>query len=198
MTSTNMPNESGIRRARRRAVRVGAAASGVAVVLGCLAAAPALAAPNEPRQVHAEGHLLPVKESPGAYRVTGGLVGTYKLRTDRVINAWTYFGTQIREIAGTGSITGCVDQNQNQRCDADEPSGAFRLTFTRVASVDTASGRLLQSRGTHQIISGGAFSGGALTMRDIPIGNSNEILSTYQGDLKLNQPYNSPEVTAGE
>ena len=151
---------------RRHSLRPLHAASGAAIALGCLAAAPALAAPGEPRQVHVEGHLLPVEESPGAYRVTGGLVGTYKLRTERLINTLTYFGTQIREIAGTESINGCVDQNQNASCDAGERAGEFRLTFTRVASFDTGTGRLMK-------------------MRDIPVGNSNEILSTYEGDLQV-------------
>ena len=72
MTSSNTAKESGIRRLRRsRTVRLGAAASGLAVVLGCVAAAPALASPNATRQVHVEGQLLPVEESPG---VTGSPV----------------------------------------------------------------------------------------------------------------------------
>ena len=186
MTSSNTAKGLGIRLLRRRrAVRLSAAASGLAVVMGCVAAAPALAAPTEPRQVHVEGQLFPVEESPGVYRVTGGLVGTYKLRSERVIHSWTYWTTQIREIAGTESINGCVDQNQNQRCDAGEPSGELRLSFHRVASFDPGTGRLIESRCTHRVISGGPYSGGVLTMRDIPVSNSDEILSTYEGDLQV-------------
>ena len=189
MTSSNTAKESGIRLVRRRrAVRLSAAATGLAVVMGCVAAAPALAAPTEPRQVHVEGQLFPVEESPGIYRVTGGLVGTYRLRTERVINAWTYWNTEIREMAGTEAITGCVDQNQNGSCDAGEPSGDVRLTFNRVASLDVSTGRLIDSRSTHQLISSGSFSGGVLVTRDIPVGNSDEIVSTYEGDLKVIQP----------
>jgi hypothetical protein len=181
--------ELGIRRIRHnRAVRVSAAASGLVVVLGCIAATPALAAPNEPRQVHVEGHLLPVEKSPGVYRVTGGLVGSYQLRSERVINAWTYFGTQITDIEGTELISGCVDQNQNQTCDAGEPSGDLRLTFNRVASFDTSTDRLIQGLSTHQVSSRGRFSSGVLTTRDIPVGNSEEIVSTYEGDLEVIQP----------
>ena len=189
MTSSNTAKESGIRLVRRRrAVRLSAAATGLAVVMGCVAAAPALAAPTEPRQVHVEGQLFPVEESPGVYRVTGGLVGTYRLRTERVINAWTYWNTEIREMAGTEAITGCVDQNQNGSCDAGEPSADVRLTFNRVASLDVSTGRLIDSRSTHQLISSGSFSGGVLVTRDIPVGNSDEIVSTYEGDLKVIQP----------
>jgi hypothetical protein len=185
----NTAKESGIRRVRRNhAVRVGAAASGLAVVLGCVAATPALASPNEPRQVHVEGHLLPVEESAGVYRVTGGLVGSYKLRSERVINAWTYFGTQIRDIEGTELLNGCVDQNQNQTCDAGEPSGDLRLIFARVASFDTSTDRLIEGVSTHQVSSSGRFRGGVLTTRDIPVGNSEEIVSTYEGDLEVIQP----------
>jgi hypothetical protein len=86
MTSTNTAKESGTRRVRsHRALRVGAAASGLAVVLLCGAAGTALGAPNEPRQVHVEGQLLPIDGSPAVYRVTGGLVGTYKLLSNAEI-----------------------------------------------------------------------------------------------------------------
>ena len=137
MTSANTAKQSGTRRVRSRALRVGAAASGLAVVLVFGAAGTALGVPNEPRQVHVEGRLLPIDGSPAVYRVTDGLIGTYKLRSERVINAWTYWTTQIRYIEGTESITGCVDQNQNQSCDGGEPSGELRLNFNRVASFDT-------------------------------------------------------------
>jgi hypothetical protein len=190
MTITNTAKESGTRRVRsHRALRVGAAASGLAVVLLCGAAGTALGAPNEPRQVHLEGRLLPVDGSPAVYRVTGGLVGTYKLRSERVIYVWTYWTTQVRYIEGTESITGCVDQNQNQRCDRGEPSGELRLNFNRVASFDTATGRLIESRCFHRASnSSGGFSGGLLTMRDIPVGGSDEIVATYEGDLELTEP----------
>ncbi|HEX5907278.1 MAG TPA: hypothetical protein VFY56_09700 [Propionibacteriaceae bacterium] len=182
---------------RRRAVRVGAAASGIAVVLGCLGAVPAVAAPTEPRPVHVEGQLLPVAESPGVFKVTGGLVGTYKLRSERVIHAWTYWATQIREIEGSESINGCVDQNQNNSCDAGEPSGVLRLSFNRVASFNTGTGRLIDSRGMHQVISGGPLSGGVLRMRDIPVGNSDEIVSTYEGDLQVKETAVEPSRVGG-
>ena len=86
--------------------------------LVCGAAGTALGAPNEPGQLHVEGQLLPVDGSPGIYRVTGGLVGTYKLRSERVINCLDLLDYADRDIEGTESITGCVDQNQNQSCDA--------------------------------------------------------------------------------
>ena len=185
----NTAKKLGIRRVRRnRLVRVGAAVSGFAVVLGCVAAAPAVALPNAPREVHVEGHLLPLEKRPGVYRVTGGLVGTYKLRSERVINAWTYFGTQVREIEGSELINGCVDQNQNEGCDAGEPSGELNLTFSRVASFDTSADRLIEGVSTHQVSSRGRLSGGVLTTRDVPVGNSDEIVSTYEGDFKVIQP----------
>jgi hypothetical protein len=188
VTNKNKAKESGTRRLKsRRVIRVGAAASGLAVVLVCGGAGTALGEPNEPRQVHVEGQLLPVTGSPGVYRVTGGLVGTYKLRSERVINAWTYWTAQIRNIEGTESITGCVDQNQNKSCDGGEPSGELRLNFTRTASFDTATGRLIESRGFHRASSSGLFSGGLLTTRDLPVGGSDEIVSTYGGDLAVTE-----------
>ena len=186
MTSSNTAKEAAIRRlTRSRIVRIGAAASGLAVVLGSVATAPALASPHATRQVHVEGHVLPVAGSPGVYRVTGGLVGTYKIRSERVIHAWTYWTAQIRDIEGTESITGCIDQNQNESCDAGEPSAQLRLTFSGVASFDTRTDRLIEGGGTHWVKSGGPFSGGKLTTRDIPVGNSDDILSMYEGDLQV-------------
>ena len=177
MTITNTAKESKTRRLRRRhAIRLAAAAYGLAVVLACGATGTALGAPNEPGQLHVEGQLLPVDGSPGVYRVTGGLVGSYKLRTERVINSWTYW-----------SLTGCVDQNQNQSCDANEPPGELRLKFSRVANFDTSTGRLIESRSTHQVYSSDHFSSGLLTMRDLPVGGSDEIVSTYEGDLQVTE-----------
>jgi hypothetical protein len=169
---------------RRRAVRVGIAVSGLAVVLGGVATEPALASPNS-RQVHVDGHVLPVDESPGAYRVTGGLVGTYEVHSERVINAWTYWTAQIRDIEGSDSITGCVDQNLNERCDADEPAGELRLSFSRVASFDTRTDRLIDGRSTHWVQGSGPFIGGRLTMRQIPVGSSKHIVSIYVGDVRI-------------
>jgi hypothetical protein len=165
-------------------MRVCAAASGLAVVLVCGGTGAALGAPNESHQVHVEGQLIPVAKSPGVYRVTGGLVGTYKLQSERAINVWTYWTTQIMDLEGTESITGCVDQNQNQSCDKGEPSEELRLNFTRTASFDTWTGRLIESRSTHWVSSSSRFSGGQLRMRDLPVGGSDEIVSTYEGDLQ--------------
>ncbi len=188
MTITNTAKESRTRRLRsRHAIRLAAAASGLAVVLACGATGTALGAPNEPGQLHVEGQLLPVDGSPGVYRVTGGLVGSYKLRTERVINSWTYWTTKIAYIEGTESLTGCVDQNQNQSCDANEPPGELRLKFSRVANFDTSTGRLIESRSTHQVYSSDHFSSGLLTMRDLPVGGSDEIVSTYEGDLQVTE-----------
>ena len=192
MASSKAATESGIRRLRRsRIVRIGAAASGLAVVLGSVATTPALASPNATRQVHVEGHLLPVEESPGVYRVTGGLVGIYKIRSERVIHAWTYWTAQIRDIEGTESITGCIDQNQNESCDAGEPSAQLRLTFSRVASFDTRTDQLIEGGATHWVKGSGLFSGGQLTTRDIPISNSDDSLSIYEGDLQVKEPGDS-------
>jgi hypothetical protein len=186
---TSRAKESGTRVIRGfRVIRLGAAASGLAVVLACGAAGTALGAPSEPRQVHVEGRLLPVAGSPGVYRVTGGLVGTYKLRSEPVINAWTYWTTHIKYSEGTESITGCLDQNQNESCDRGEPAGELRLNFTRTASFDAATGRLIESRCFHRAVSSsGGFSGGLLAMRDLPIGGSDEIMSTYEGDLEVSE-----------
>jgi hypothetical protein len=186
MKSTNVAKELRIPRlGRRHTVRVVAAVSGLAVVLMCGVANPALAEQRESRQVHVEGLLTPVQNRPGIYQVSGGLLGTYRLRTERVINSWTYWDAQIREIEGTEAITGCVDQNLNESCDTGEPSGDLRFTFSRVASFDAGTGRLIESRSTHQLISTGSFSGGLLTTRDIPVGSSDEIVSTYEGDLHV-------------
>jgi hypothetical protein len=186
MTGTTVARELGTRRlTSRSAVRLSGTASAIAVVLMCGVASPALAQPNESRQVHVEGQLIPVNESPGVYRVSGGLLGTYRLRSERLVNSWTYWNTQIREIEGTEAISGCVDQNLNQSCDPGEPSGDLRLTFNRVASFDPETGRLIEGRSTHHLISIGPFNGGRLATRDIPVGSSHEIVSTYEGDLEI-------------
>ena len=188
MLSRNRAKQSAIQQKCRRAVRTGAAASALAVVLASAVVSPAMAVPGEVRQVHVEGQLLPVEQSHGVYRVTGGLVGTYNLRSERVSYAWTYWNRQIRDIDGTASMRGCVDLNQNQSCDAGEPSGDLRFTFSRVASFETGTSQLIEGVSTHQLSSGGSFSGGILTTRDIPVHNGDAVVLTYEGDLEITQP----------
>jgi hypothetical protein len=185
MLGRNRAKQSAIRRKSRRAVWTGAKASALAVVLASAVASPAIAVPSEVRKIHVEGQLIPVEESHDVYRMTGGLVGTYNPRSERVSYAWTYWGTEIREIDGTASMRGCVDQNQNQSCDPGEPSGHLRFTFNRVASFDTETGRLLEGLSTHRVSSGGRFTGGVLTTRDIPVHNSDAVVLTYEGDLVM-------------
>ncbi len=188
MLSRNRAKQSAIQQKRRRAIRTGATASALTVVLTGAMAGPSWAVPGEARKVHVEGQLIPVEQSQDVYRVTGGLVGTYNLRSERVSYAWTYWDTQIRNIDGTASIRGCVDQNQNQSCDPAEPSGDLKFTFNRVASFDTGTGRLLEGVSTHQLSSGGRLSGGVLTTRDIPVHNGDGVVLTYEGDLEVAQP----------
>jgi hypothetical protein len=184
----NRAKQSVIQQKSWRAVRTGATASALAVVLTGAVAGPAWAVPGEARKVHVEGQLIPVEQSGDVYRVTGGLVGTYNLRSERVSYAWTYWDTQIRDINGTASMTGCVDQNQNQSCDPAEPSGDLKFTFNRVASFDTGTGRLLDGVSTHQLSGGGRFSGGVLTTRAIPVHNGDGVVMTYEGDLEVTEP----------
>jgi hypothetical protein len=188
MLSRSRAKQSAIQRKSRRAVGTGAAASALAVVLASAVVSPTMAVPSEVRRVHVEGKFIPVEQSHDVYRVTGGLVGTYDLRSERVSNSWTYWDTQIRDIDGTASVSGCVDLNQNQSCDPAEPSGDLRFTFNRVASFDTGTGRLIEGVSTHQLSSGGSFSGGVLTTRDIPVHNGNKVVLTYEGDLEITQP----------
>jgi len=188
LLNRNRGKQSAIQRKSRRAVWTGATASALAVALACAVAGPAMAVPREVRQVHVEGQLIPVRETPGVYRVTGGLVGRYNVRSERVSYAWTYWDTQIRDIHGTASINGCIDQNQNQTCEPAELSSDLRLIFDRVASFDTETGRLLEGSSTHQLSSGKPFSGGVLTSRDIPVHNSDGVVLTYEGDLDVIQP----------
>jgi hypothetical protein len=61
----------------------------------------------------------------------------------------------------------------------------LRLNFTRTGSFDTATGRLIESRGFHRASGSDAFSGGSLATRDIPVGGSGEIVSAYEGDLEV-------------
>jgi hypothetical protein len=184
----NRAKQSVIQQKSWRAVRTGATASALAVVLAGAVAGPAWAVPGEARKVHVEGQLIPVEQSGDVYRLTGGLVGTYNLRSEQVSYAWTYWDTQIRDINGTASIRGCVDQNQNQSCDPAEPSGDLKFTFNRVASFDTRTGRLIDGVSTHQLSSGGRFSGGVLTTQAIPMHNGDEVVLTYEGDLEVTKP----------
>jgi hypothetical protein len=188
MRSSNVKGIGDSRVRRGRAIRLGAAASGLAIVLVCGAAGTALGAPGDPQPAHVKGQLLPVDGSPGLYRVSGGLIGIYRLRSESVINEWTDRTAQISYLEGIESIKGCVDENRNESCDAGEPSGELRLNFNRVATFDSASGRLMEGRGFHRASnSSGRFSGGLLRIWDLRAGGSDEIVSTYDGDLGVTE-----------
>lgn len=79
-----------------------------------------------------------------------------------------------------------MDRNHNERCDQGEPSGWLRLHFKRLATFDAPTGRLIESNCVHPVTSStGSFIGGLFTMRDVSVGDSDEVTSTYQGDVSL-------------
>lgn len=196
MLTSTAKKSVGRRSTRRAAARVSTAVLSLAFGLGWVATTPASAAPNE-RPVHVEGQILSVEKAPKNYRVTGAFVGTYNLRSERTIHTWTYFGAQIRATEGTGSIIGCLDRDQNQACGAGEPLSELRLTFNRVASFDTRSDRLIEGLRIHQVLRNGSIGSGVLTMRDIRVGDSDEILSTYAGDLLVKKTAGGQPAKSG-
>jgi hypothetical protein len=136
-----------------------------------------------------EGQLVRIDARPGAYRVTGDLVGTYQVVSEKVTTTWIYEPTSINVIKGTGRLSACVDRNHNKSCDRGEPSNVLRFDFERIASFNLPTGRLIESNWVRLANSGtGGFVGGLFTLRDVPVGNSDEIESTYQGDLRLKRP----------
>jgi hypothetical protein len=181
-------------RTRRMTIlRRGAVGAGLALAVVC-AGVPAIAAPDggPSRQsspaasVEVSGRLFAVPGSPGVFRVTGGMIGTYRVGSENVSTSWPEGSVSVSLIEGTDMITGCVDRNRNRKCDRGEPNGELQFDFKRLATFDATTGAFIESNCVHPIRNAsGSYAGGLFHMRDVATGRGDEIVSTYRGEIVL-------------
>ncbi|HEU4657993.1 MAG TPA: hypothetical protein VFR97_10725 [Capillimicrobium sp.] len=132
-------------------------------LLGAVLAALAVAAPAAAETYSVSGESITVDPDAGTARMTGGLLGDFKLVAYHQLAEPPNVRARGRE-----RFRGCVDRERDGACTGD-PSGTLRFRFLYWAQVEGES--LIWGSCWHPVVRGtGAFRGarGVLTMVDTP------------------------------
>ena len=153
------------------------AALGVVVAAALVVAAPASA---KTKTYEVSGAQIPVDESAGTYKMTGGLIG------DWAITSFTEISTgPIYKGKGTETFAGCVDRGHDGSC-AGDPSGTLRFLFRYWAQF-TPTGATVWGACYHPVTGGtGDFKDatGVLVMADTPH-EDGSVTTAYVGSVTL-------------
>lgn len=160
------------------------------VALGLVGTCGAVAASAQPSvaetsstsvMVPVEGRQIPIDDTNLNYRMTGGLVGIWRMQpTQTLHDAPTLYSE-----AGLETFDGCLDLNHNGRCGPREPQGRLRTVYLYWVSFD-ADQKLVRGQCVHPITGGDSdFAGarGVIEMVDRPVGG--DVRTTYRGTVVL-------------
>lgn len=155
----------------------------VFVALGVLAfAAVVVAAPVSGEQFAVSGKQTVVDEEAGTYKMTGGLIGNWKITSFKELPS----AGGVLMAKGTESFKGCVDRKLDGSCTGD-PSGTMKFSFRywgRFGKED----KLELGTCAHPVTGGsGSFAGatGFLMMVDVPTKKAPYQLTEYEGVITL-------------
>lgn len=132
---------------------------------------------------YVSGHQVAFNEKTLTAKMTGDLLGTWKITTFNVKKHRPYmFAT------GTERFTGCLDRGHDHSC-AGDPTGTLRFTFRYWAQMKLSAVQL----GTcgHRIVgSGGGLAGttGFVMMVDTPNRVGKGVSTQYEGNVQLPVP----------
>jgi hypothetical protein len=161
-----------LHRKLRRLGALGAVAAAALVV-----AAPAGA---KAKTYEVSGAQIPVDESAGTFKMTGGLVG------DWAITSYTEIAkAPIYKAKGTEKFSGCLDRGRDGSC-AGDPSGTLRFSIRYWAQF-TSTGATVWGACYHPITGGtGDFkdAAGVLVMADTPH-DDGSVTTAYIGSVTL-------------
>jgi hypothetical protein len=149
----------------------------VAALFALAAALPALAVPPSPIKV--AGTQTTVDFAHGKFAMRGSLVGAWQVTGGSA----KYMSTSAQLATGTVAFTGCLDSNRNKACEAGEPSGTLRLSYTFAAEFDPAKKAFLRGTSIERVLGGaGTFANakGVMTFTHGATG-----VSSYRGELRL-------------
>lgn len=148
--------------------------------LALLGAAVALVTAPAAGARYVSGHQVNVNEQTGTAKMTGDLVGTWKITKFTVKRHTPYmFAT------GTERFTGCLDRGHDHSC-AGDPTGTLRFTFRYWAQMKRDAVQL--GACSHRIVgSGGGLAGatGFLMMVDTPKRTGRGVTTQYEGNVQL-------------
>jgi hypothetical protein len=151
------------------------------VLLACVAAAVAVAAPASAKTYRVSGKQIAVDVDAGTYKMRGGLIGKWSQTSFEPLKT-----APIYHARGTELFKGCLDRRRDRSCKHD-PSGTLSFNFeywALFASPDPES--LGWGSCWHPIVEGtGDFAGaqGVLTMVDTPTRDG--VTTRYIGNVTL-------------
>ena len=155
----------------------------VAASAVALAAISFAAAADAPKPLVLKGKQIAVDEQKGIYKVTGSLIGDWRVTAFKV----EYSDTGGR-LLGSGKelFTGCYDTDRSGLCDAGEPTGTLRFTFLYWATFKPGTETLVKGQCIHPVVGGtGGFAKakGLIHMVDVP--SASGVRTTYTGALTV-------------
>jgi hypothetical protein len=127
------------------------------------------------------GEQVGVNEAAGTSRMTGGLIGLWKITSFKELATKPVFKAQ-----GTESFKGCIDTDHDGSC-SGEPHGTMTFSF-RYWGQFTAKDEILLGTCAHPVTGGTEGFGGArgfLMMVDTPTKKAPFVKTRYQGVITL-------------
>ena len=152
------------------------AAATVALV-ALAAAVPALAVPPAPIKV--AGTQTTVDFAHGKFAMRGSLVGAWQVTG----GSNKYLSTSAQLATGTVAFTGCLDSNRNKACEAGEPTGTLRLSYTFEAAFNPANKAFLRGSSIETVLGGTGSFANAKGVMVFDHGATG--VSSYRGELRL-------------
>ena len=149
----------------------------VTALIALAAAVPALAVPPSPIKV--AGTQTTVDFAHGKFAMRGSLVGSWQVTGGSA----KYMSTSAQLATGTVAFTGCLDSNRNKACEAGEPKGTLRLSYTFAAEFNPSTKAFLRGNSIETVLGGAGSFANARGMMTFKHGASG--VSTYSGELRL-------------
>jgi hypothetical protein len=149
------------------------------LLLAAAVAALVVAAPASAKTYRVSGKQIAVNENAGKYRMTGGLVGKWKMTSFKTIAT-----APIYRAKGTEKFDGCLDRRRDGHC-AGDPRGTIRFDFLYWGLFGPGDS-LVWGSCWHPVTGGtGDFGGarGVLTFVDTPTAKG--VKTAYIGNLTL-------------
>jgi hypothetical protein len=162
------------------------------MVVASLVATAAMATPVSGEQLSVSGKQIEVNEKAGTSKMTGGLLGNWK------ITSFTETAQQpVFRGKGTESFSGCIDRQLDGSC-AGDPSGTLKFKFRYWAKFGKGDAVELGTC-AHPVTGGsGDFAGasGFLMMVDTPTKKAPFVETNYEGVITVSESATSARPSA--
>lgn len=172
--------------------RLGSGFAGFVVLATLVATATAAAAPVSGEQFSVSGEQKVVNEKAGTSKMSGGLIGNWKITSFKGVASKPVFRGN-----GTESFNGCIDRKLDGSC-AGDPSGTMKFSFRYWGKFNSKDAVQLGTC-AHPVTGGtGDFAGstGFLMMVDTPIKKAPFVKTEYEGIITLSGPSTLARLSA--